>query len=413
MSISNIKLSLPILILSLAGLIISYILAQQAHFGPVYKEYKEKLSVFSEFSASACGEEKSGINCDAAEQSKYSRVFNVPLTSFGLFYFMLMLLFSIMLLSGNGFFKRILPVFFLYVFAGLLADLTLLYILIFKVKALCPFCLAIYILNFSILLILIIYFKISKKNPFNLKGTILHLKNKNSAVYILFILVIMFLSGFFASGTDHLLERKKVSYVKQREEKIINAAVEEFRSEKAFNINYYGKSVAGDPDAPVTIVEFSDFLCPACKEASSVILSLIDENPGKIKLYYMNFPLDIDCNDCMQQQLHKGACILAKGAICASQQGKFRKYNETVFENRPEKVSEKVMEQIINFSGLDKKIFEGCMINPAADKELIRQINEAKRLNVNKTPVIFINGKMYRNKINKILLEKLISEVIK
>src|SRR5262245_7810604 len=74
--------------------------------------------------------------------------------------------------------------------------------------------------------------------------------------------------------------------------------------------------VKGNSDAPVTIVEFSDFECPACGHAFGDLRELVRSRPD-VKLVFRHYPLDSTCNDRVQQQLHPDACRAAAAAECA------------------------------------------------------------------------------------------------
>jgi protein-disulfide isomerase/uncharacterized membrane protein len=408
--------SLYFVLLSIIGIIFTYILVQESHFGSIYKEYGDKLSIYSDISRSACGEKESKINCYAVETSKFSKIFNIPLTSFGMFYFLLMAFFSFMIVFGNRFYSKNIFLFFWFIAIGSIVDLVLLFIMIFFIKAFCPFCIATYLVNWTALVLLIKYFRDGKENPFQFIGNLkamYTLSKSGSVKYLLLTGAVMVLFLFLGFGMDTYLSREKMHFIKQKEESLADNIVKEFVKEKSADIKVSKRSVIGSPDAPVTIVEFSDFLCQHCKDASEVLLSIFYENPGKIKIIFINFPLDIKCNAGMSRQLHEGACELAKGAICASAQGKFGKYSETVFGLQLKSVGSRELDQIANYAGLDKKRFGECMANPETEKELLNQIKTADAMDINKTPVLFINGKQYRNKINRNIIEKIISEELK
>jgi len=87
--------------------------------------------------------------------------------------------------------------------------------------------------------------------------------------------------------------------------------------------------VKGNPDATITIVEFSDFQCPFCKRFHETTLPLIQENyidTGKVKFVYRDFPI---------QSLHpNGAVPAAVASECADEQGMFWEYHDKLFQNQ-------------------------------------------------------------------------------
>ena len=87
-----------------------------------------------------------------------------------------------------------------------------------------------------------------------------------------------------------------------------------------------GAPVRGAADAPVTIVEFSDFECPFCKQTHPTLKQLLECYPGKVRLAYRDFPLD---------SIHPQSRRAAEAARCASDQGKFWEYHDVLFTQSP------------------------------------------------------------------------------
>lgn len=90
-------------------------------------------------------------------------------------------------------------------------------------------------------------------------------------------------------------------------------------------INLGDAPMRGDKNAKVTIVEFSDFQCPYCKQVFPVIQKLMKDYNGKIKLYYKQFPLT---------SIHPNAYRAAEASECAAEQGKFWEYHDYLFTNQ-------------------------------------------------------------------------------
>src|SRR5262249_33583260 len=84
-------------------------------------------------------------------------------------------------------------------------------------------------------------------------------------------------------------------------------------------VEYDPARVKGDPQSPVTIVEFSDFQCPYCKKSQSTLTSLLAKYNGRVKLAYMDFPL---------RDIHSQAASAAEASRCAGEQGKFWEYHD-------------------------------------------------------------------------------------
>jgi protein-disulfide isomerase len=147
----------------------------------------------------------------------------------------------------------------------------------------------------------------------------------------------------------------------------------------------------GPKRAPITIVEFSDFQCPFCKTGALNVNSLLYHYPEKIRIIFKNYPLDQKCNPDFPQTMHPAACEAAKVALCAHQQGKFETAYEILFENQSSLV-EGTVSQLMKASGIDAARLSQCQESPQTDSQIARDISEGKTLGINGTPTFFING---------------------
>ena len=164
----------------------------------------------------------------------------------------------------------------------------------------------------------------------------------------------------------------------------------------------------GNPDAPVTIFEFSDFLCPFCAKSAAVIEELVRDNLSKVKVVFVNYPLDRFCNRYVTRSMHQGACILAMGAICAAEQDGFDAYQRLVFAMKPKNPDISTMLNIAEKSGLSPLLFEKCITDQEILDMLLDQIEEGKGYGIKSTPTIYINNKRYRYRVRKDALQRII-----
>jgi protein-disulfide isomerase len=81
-------------------------------------------------------------------------------------------------------------------------------------------------------------------------------------------------------------------------------------------------AASGPPDAPVTLVEFSDFECPFCRDAATVLRGLKERHGDRVRFVFKHFPLDASCNRHFATA-HPLACQAALVAACAGKQGRF------------------------------------------------------------------------------------------
>ena len=145
-------------------------------------------------------------------------------------------------------------------------------------------------------------------------------------------------------------------------------------------------SVKGDKDAPVTIVEFSDYECPFCTKFYEQSLQLIEKNyidTGKVKFIYRDFPLSF----------HQNAQKAAEAAECAGEQDKYFEMHDLLFEKG---VSGGVnaFKQYAKDIGLHTKKFDQCLDSGAMAQEVKDDFAAGQQLGVSGTPAFFINGKL-------------------
>jgi len=139
----------------------------------------------------------------------------------------------------------------------------------------------------------------------------------------------------------------------------------------------------GPKDAPIVIVEFSDFQCPYCKRFfDETYKQLLADYPGKIRFVFRHLPLT---------SIHPEAYPAAEASMCANEQNSFWEYHDKVFENQ-DKLGRELYLQIANDLNLDKPAFENC-INTGKFKAVVQQDSDyAVNLGIQSTPTFFING---------------------
>lgn len=139
----------------------------------------------------------------------------------------------------------------------------------------------------------------------------------------------------------------------------------------------------GPEDAPIVIVEFSDFQCPFCKRFNDdTFKQLMDAYPGKIRFVYRHLPLT---------SIHPEALPAAEATMCANEQNSFWAYHDKLFENQ-DKLGRELYMEIAGSLNLDITAFENCL-GTGKYKELIQQDSDfAVKLGIQSTPTFFING---------------------
>jgi protein-disulfide isomerase len=155
----------------------------------------------------------------------------------------------------------------------------------------------------------------------------------------------------------------------------------------------YKTNLKGPADAPIKVVEFADFMCPACQAASGALRGYFEQQGADINLTFKNFPLERTCNSAIQQTIHNGACELALGAVCASELGNFWGYHDRIFSRAWERATRQDVLDNAAAAGMDRAKFDACMESSAAKSKLAIQIKEGVEVGVGVTPTLVVNGR--------------------
>ncbi len=150
----------------------------------------------------------------------------------------------------------------------------------------------------------------------------------------------------------------------------------------------------GDPNAPVTIIEFSDFECPFCSRFYAQSLPQIEQNyisTGKVRLVYRDFPLS---------SIHPSAQKAAEAGECANEQGKFWEYHDWLFDNQGawaglgEAGSVTKFKEAASTLNLDTAKFNSCIDTAKYASEVQKDFQDGANAGVSGTPAFFINGQL-------------------
>ncbi|MFY9555561.1 MAG: thioredoxin domain-containing protein [Blastocatellia bacterium] len=142
----------------------------------------------------------------------------------------------------------------------------------------------------------------------------------------------------------------------------------------------------GDLNAPVTIVEFTDFECPTCRQSHPVLEKLAAEYPDKVRLVVRDYPLE----------KHKNAFKAAEAAEAAREQARYWEYAAVLFENQNELGVERLKEYASKV-GLDRKRFDAELAGGKYAARVQRDMQDGMKAGVSGTPTVFINGRRVSN----------------
>ena len=142
------------------------------------------------------------------------------------------------------------------------------------------------------------------------------------------------------------------------------------------------------------VVEFSDFLCPFCRNLAGRSSQFVPQAGGRVAVYFKNYPLDADLQPEAQAARPTRAPATSRSVRCArSYQGKFEAYHDRVFSTElparrpPTSCASRARR------ASTRRRSQGCLDDPKTKAELAAQIAEANRVGVSATPTLYINGK--------------------
>jgi protein-disulfide isomerase len=154
-----------------------------------------------------------------------------------------------------------------------------------------------------------------------------------------------------------------------------------------FDISIGDSAWKGGANAPVTIVEFTDYECPGCAAAQPVLEAVAKEFGEKVKLVVRNFPLG----------MHKHAFKAAEASEAAGEQGKFWEYAALLFANQKAMEVAKLKEYASRL-GLDRKKFDAALDSGKYAAKVKKDLADGEKIGVDSTPSVFINGRRTRER---------------
>lgn len=160
-------------------------------------------------------------------------------------------------------------------------------------------------------------------------------------------------------------------------------------------------AIRGPVNAPIRIVEFSDFQCPFCADSLPVLERVLEKYQGQVLLAYRHFPLPG----------HSQAMPAAEAAECAREQGKFWEMHDLIFKNQ----------QGLNFDSyrkfaqqlqLDLAKFDECMSEHRYEDAILNDVREGRAYGVSGTPTFFINGHPVPGAADLVRFQQIIEQLL-
>jgi len=314
-----------------------------------------------------------GVGCDVVARSPYARFLGIPTAAYGFFYFGLLLVLALSRLQYPEQWR-----FYAQALAGLstlgmIAFGYLTYVQLFVLELYakgspCWWCLAAVSSNALVWLLALIGLRAVPT------GTATRWGYELIKAVMMTLLVIV---AGFAFGAWQWMQVRTPDVVNSDEQKL-----------KLLYKDGQGWR-KGNPQAPLVIVEFSDFQCPACKQAYEILeQQFLPKHKEKVLFIFRHYPLT---------EIHPMAWIGASAAEEAGAQGKFWEMYHALFQNQQEMTPLRI-EQIAQKLGLDsQKVRLAMQKEDLYFKTIYRDLKEGSELGVNSTPtfIVVFKGKMH------------------
>ncbi len=332
--------------------------------------------------------------CANIAVSGYSYLFGVvPLAAIALGYYFAMLVIIFWVMRNFQASYEPLYIAFNMATGAVLVSVVMFYISKFKVHSFCIGCATLWAVNLGIWPLLVKHLGLNWGNALaanleTFRHRKLQLKRERIVRWgsIASMLVLVFaLIGSFAAN----MEAQATMYGGK------DQAVNTFRDAQ---IVFLPPEAVGGPTSKagknyvMDIVEFADFQCPACRLAAQYLRPFLLKHGDKVRFTDHNFPLDGACNPYTPNGPHDFACIAARAGICVAEQGKFFEFHDQVFDRQNE-LSEAMVREVVQSTGVDLAKFDECLKNPATEKHLQKEISWGDMIGLQSTPTFVINGK--------------------
>lgn len=346
--------ALAILSLSIAGVVISsYLIYADHRLGrdPAW----ESLCTVSE-----------RFDCNAAIRSPYSSIFGVPLSVLAAcFYMLTALLAAVDLWAPRRTWPRS-PAILLLLGSSIACvwSVGLAGVSAFAVRSWCLLCIALYVVNFCMLLVAVSALRATKET------------------------IRFSLSSERARLTKHPFPAVACVIVAS----VVLVAVRNNRSESArLSVACEEAALAAREGRPLELVVYSDFQCPHCKALDASLRQL--RRRPLVRIVQEPYPLDQACNPHARITRHPGACLQALASLCADEQGRGQAFNDRLFDEGAKERA--TLAASAASLGIDRGRFEACLQSPAVAARLRDVIDGAAARQVRATPTLFVNGRRH------------------
>jgi len=215
-------------------------------------------------------------------------------------------------------------------------------------------------------------------------------------------------ASFFASmSPDEARERLRLDLENQERMKYYRTGLEALRKKWSVKLSFPPPQFVTELDdglsptkgsvkPAVTIVEFSDFECPYCREVQTTLKQVIDNYGKDVRLVFKHLPLEG----------HRNSLPAARAAYCAGEQDRFWQFHDALFASRD--LSPALFEEIATSLGLGMEKFRACLNSEQSRSAIVKDIESARLFRIDSTPSCIVNGRLHKGALSFAEFQKII-----
>lgn len=316
------------------------------------------------------------FNCDVVNASRFASVLGVPVAYGAFSLYVVLGALALRELSGSEI--RVV------VYCRVLGTLALLYSLYLAalsltvLHALCVFCVGLYVVNAGLALLGWL------RPPARLR--VLHTLRLDASFLAATWHASPVWAGFFA-----LLLGAAVLWHVGRAERARSASEPVTIPIQNTRMSIAPGHAEGPEGTGVVVVEFSDFECPHCRQASTALEETRKKFAGQVRFVFKHFPLSRMCNRAVRLTSHRDACAAADAAVCAGEQERLWEFQKEVFSRGADN---EALVEAATAVGLDLAAWQTCRWTTAARDVVLADVEDGLRLGVNKTPTFLVGNQL-------------------
>lgn len=341
------------------------------------------------------------FNCHAVTAGAWGSFLGMPLALWGILGYLTVFALAVLALDSAELAGPVAVLIFLLSLLFVLVDVGLFFLMAFVIQFYCAFCLLTYAVNVALLVCAARSLNRPLPHAIAAAGPSLQALMPSRARPAVGVFWGILLVGMVGTVGVHL----STTFVSRGNMGAMRKQMRDFLAKQPrVTIDTTGDPVLGQPGGWLQIVEFSDFLCPACQRSSRLNPIILASHRRDAALVFKHYPLDTSCNARIQNMLHPGACTVAAVSECVHLQGKFWAFHDLVFAKGHD-YNVGAVEKDVAKLGIDMDQYHACMAAGRGLEAVQRDIAEAQKIGVLSTPTYIINGVPMAGGINPMIFE--------